>query len=195
MNKIQDIIEYITNNFGTCSQYINEQYEYYDVQNKTDDFVVSAQDFYNCLLLNTGDFVVYTRDGCISLMTKTADFINSYQFKHELFENSVIVYSILCSICLLRMSMLLYNQHKDKTINIYLDRKNESEFPSKIKKIGKDKDVVYLRSKISFLKDRLDEISKIIDNEHDRVCKKIPLIKNELMKRFIGRQENLQIKN
>ena len=108
-------------------------------------------------------------------------------YTYDNFVNILIIYGLFITIVSL---WLLKKESSKKTINIYLENIKEKDDIA----FKRKDDVKYLTAHIVFLKNKIVNISEIIDNVDDRVSKKFALIRMEIIKKFSS-PRNLQIKN
>ena len=115
---------------------------------------------------------------------------------------SIIIYGILIAVVNLYLIYnslwLLHNTNKTNKVSIYLDKiSNECDKDkdnSSAKDVRNVENVKYLRLKVLFLKNKLSEITDVIDNTEHRACKKLAMIKSEILKRF-SVKKTLEIKD
>jgi hypothetical protein len=102
-------------------------------------------------------------------------------YTYDNFLNILIIY---CLIVTTLLSRILIIEGDKKTINIYLESINNRENVASTIALKKKNDIKILSANITFLKNKISTISEIIDNLDERACKKLTLIKSELIKKF-----------
>jgi hypothetical protein len=116
----------------------------------------------------------------------------SIYYSNELMSKIIILYCVAVTLS----NVWLFSSRNNKIINVYF---NNDKSKKGLSNNDKNDITLQLKNKIFFFKERLDKISAILESDDGRSCKKLSLIRSEIIKKYRSNgginEEQHQLKN
>ena len=128
----------------------------------------------------------------VEFITTGIDIVKN-NYSTELVNKIIILYCVAVTLS----NVWLFSSRNNKIINVYF---NNDKSKKGLSNNDKNDITLQLKNKIFFFKERLDKISAILESDDGRSCKKLSLIKSEIIKKYRSNggsinEEQLQLKN